>query len=557
MIFRVAAGGDLAGQPEVIRRIDELTGQIKAYLFTEGNERDIQIQWLVNPSYTGPGWKDKALADHVPMHAFQLNQEEDWSGECSSTVCADSAFRGLAADWFCAKADIILLVWNEDVMERSGASWELMQHAYQKKAPCIWISSKDNQIHWLQNGYYGEYNPEYLKTLCQNLLAEGTVSEEDMGKKIPFLELGNRLQQRFLHKYKANAVIQDSEGDCLLRDTYEFQEGTDSGRETRKKLLEEFERYDEKAIDLGGKYRAIMYWRAILPMIASLFLAVGFYAETLLGIIPFPWKIKPGPWAILAGFGFLIHGMLNLYVYLLSRDKLVKSWHKGYIDNRNFAEMYRVLIHFLPYGMSLNIRSLCSKRPEMYASVHRVVGELQPASFVLNASEAREMLKHVSEMLEDQLAYHRNSAARYSRVSEGLERWNRRLFAVGFAVVILRGVFQFFVAYMPLSGAVNGIAVNSYVRSFANMAALLLPAWASYFASKLNQCNYRYHARNHREMEQAVSAQLTRVRRLQDAKGGIPLEVLNTLAEEIAELMLVEDTNEWYGKVAASSVTSL
>lgn len=555
MIFRLAAGGGLSGRPEVIRRIDELTGQIKAYLSTEGKEKDIQIEWLVNPSYTGAGWKEKALADHVRLHLFRLNGEADWSGDCSSTIRADSMFCGLAADWFCANADMILLVWNEEAAEQNGAVWELMQQAYREKVPCIWISSKDNHIHWLQNGYYGEYHPEYLKKLCQTLLVSETDAASEIDKKIPFLSLGDRLQQRFLRKYKASVTVQNPEGDRLLLDTYELPSG--NGAETRKKLLEEFWRYDKKAIELGGSYRAIMYWRAILPMIASLFLAVGFYAETLLGIIPLPWNFKPLPWAVLAGFGFLFHGLLNLYVYLLSRDKLVKGWHRGYIDNRNFAELYRVLVHFLPYGMSLNLRRLCGGRPEMYASVRRVVEELRPASFELNSSGTREMLGHVAEMLEDQLAYHRSSADRYSRVTDALERWNRRVFKIGFVVVILRSLLQFFVAYSPLPGEINGTSVNSYVRSFANMLALLLPAWASYFTSKLNQCNYRYHAGNHREMEQSISAQLERVRRLQAAEDSVPLEVLNTLAEEIAELMLVKDTEEWYGKVASSTVTSL
>lgn len=557
MIFRMAVGGNLTGQTDVVRQIDELTGQIKAYLVTEGAAQEIQVEWLVNPSYTGPGWKNKAMADHVPMHGFCLKQEEDWSGECDTVVSADGAFRGLAADWFCTAADLVLLVWGEEIAEKSGATWELMQHVYQKKVPCVWISAKNHQIYWLQNGYYGDYSPEYLKTLCQSLVACRAASDDDMGKTIPFLELGDRLQQRFLRRYQAESKAQEAEKDCLLQEEYKFQGGSENSGTIHKRLLSEFRQYDKKAIELGGKYRAIMYWRAILPLMASLAIAVGFYAETLLGIIPVPWNRKPGLWAILAAFGFLIHGMLNLYVYFLSKDKLVRSWHRGYIDNRNFAEIYRVLVHFLPYGISLNIRRLCGKRQDMYAAVRNVTGELQMTSFTLDSGETREMLEHVSEMLEDQISYHRSSAERYRRVSKRLEQWNQWLFAAGFVIVILRGFFQFFIAYMPLSGEINGIAVNSYVRSFANMAALLVPAWASYFASKLNQCNYRYHAGNHQEMEQRIQIQLERIQQLQRMEGGLPLEVLNTLSEEIAELMLVEDTGEWYGKVASSTVKSL
>ena len=58
-------------------------------------------------------------------------------------------------------------------------------------------------------------------------------------------------------------------------------------------------------------------------------------------------------------------------------------------------------------------------------------------------------------------------------------------------------------------------------------------------------------------MEQAISVQLERVDRLQKTGKRVPLEVLDTLSEEIAELMLVIDTGEWYSKVGASSVTLL
>lgn len=557
MIFRIAAGGDLTGKMGMIRKVDELSGQIKAYLASAGKEQDIQIEWLVSPSYTGEGWKKKALADQVKMHAFCRSGEEDWSGDCCSMVKADSALRGIAADWLCTKADLLMIVWNEEVAEFGGATWELMQNAYRRKAPCVWISSKSGDIYWLQDGYYEAYVPGRLQDLCQSLAVAEDGPGEESGKSIPFLELGDRLQRRFLRKYDAVYAEQPAEKDLLLQEGYEYQEGNAYNKNVHRKLLEEFGRYDRKAVEYAGKYRAIMYWRAILPLIASVFICIGFYAETLLGILPLPQILQKNILPVVAGFGFLIHGMLNLYSYFLSKDKVVDSWHKGYINNRNIAEMYRVLLHFLPYGVNIDLRKLCGGRWYLYAPVRRVVREIQPMSVNINREETKEMLGHVSEMLEDQMAYHKSAGARYQRVADKLLQWGRCLFAVGFAVVILRGFFQFFVVYMPFSGTVNGISLNSYIRSLANMAALLLPAWASYFSSKLNQCNYGYHARNHAEMEKALAAKLKRIRRLQDEEQGMALEMLDVMVEEVAEVMLMDDTSAWYNKVASSSVTSL
>ena len=124
-----------------------------------------------------------------------------------------------------------------------------------------------------------------------------------------------------MRKYEAESKVYDAKRDCLLREEYEFgkrqetqggresiaggeQQGVKaaagggeshdrgeargmqetlhrmksqpgSGREIHRKMLDEFKRYDRRAIEYGGKYRAIMYWRAILPLAASLFIGVG------------------------------------------------------------------------------------------------------------------------------------------------------------------------------------------------------------------------------------------------------------------------------------------
>jgi hypothetical protein len=41
----------------------------------------------------------------------------------------------------CSRADIAIAVWNEDPSELAGATWEFFKDAYERKLPCIWISS--------------------------------------------------------------------------------------------------------------------------------------------------------------------------------------------------------------------------------------------------------------------------------------------------------------------------------------------------------------------------------------------------------------------------------
>ena len=81
-----------------------------------------------------------------------------------------------------------------------------------------------------------------------------------------------------------------------------------------------------------------------------------------------------GP-SVVAGVGFLIHGILNLYVYILSRSETIKGWHQGFLHDRYIAEILRVLIHFEPYGINLNLRKLCGDNQRIYTTVMRMTGK--------------------------------------------------------------------------------------------------------------------------------------------------------------------------------------
>lgn len=97
----------------------------------------------------------------------------------------DSPLRGVIGEALCDQADLLLMVWNEDVLELQGASWELIQMAHQRKTPCLWISSKTGCLYWLQSAYYEAYSPEQLRRLCQLFRQEGIEAVSDREKASP------------------------------------------------------------------------------------------------------------------------------------------------------------------------------------------------------------------------------------------------------------------------------------------------------------------------------------------------------------------------------------
>ena len=77
------------------------------------------------------------------------------------------------------------------------------------------------------------------------------------------------------------------------------------------------------------------------------------------------------------------------------------------------------------------------------------------------------------------------------------------------------------------------------------MLAMLLPAWAAYFSSKLSQCNYRYNLDNHRHMIKALEQIREQIRVVEESFTDVPLEYVGALGNSVAQLMLSEDTSMW------------
>lgn len=537
MTFQLAVAGCLPAEPKVTRQIDELLGQLKAYLYEQ--RPDAAIQLLVSPSYTGGCWREHMAG--YRQCGYALTADADRLSGCAHVVRADSPLRSVVGEALCDRADLLLMVWNEDVLEFQGASWELLQLARQRRTPCLWLSSRTGRLYWPQSACYESYTPERLRRLCQLFCRDGIEPAGGGEERIPLLSLGGALRRRYLKKYNADQPGGAVNTDRLLEDGFAMEEERPEGTSVWKNMLSCFRRFDRNAVELNGKYQAVIYWRAILPFIASVFIAVGFYAETLLGAFGLPGT----PLIVAAGVGFLIHGLLNLYVYILSRSAAIRQWHHSFVESRYIAEILRVLLHFVPFGVNINLRKLCGSHPDVYVTVRRILEQEEPAVQKVDRRGVTAMLTHAGELLEEQIAYHTASSRRYSKIVTQLDRWGRWAFGVGFGVTLLRALLQFSLIFFSPQGSVNGIAVSSLIRSGANMLALMLPAWAAYFTSKASLCNFRYNYENHCRMTGLLTEMRDRLAALESAEGEIPIEALSMLAEEIAEIMLMEDAAPW------------
>lgn len=553
MEFRLAVAGVLTDEQRIVQLVNDQISVIRNEL-SSGKER-INFQILLSPSYTDLSWKKVLEPLEIPIGSYCRYNDSTWDDCCTQIIREDTPLRSMLGEEICDKADMILLLWNEDVAQMDGAIWELLQLTSARNTPCIWVSSETGHKYWAKNTIYEWYKEEYLQQLVGDYRLESmepyAIADS---KNIPFLRLGMWLRSRYLKKYKALGGKVDAQRDLLMDDDYTLGDGSTANTGVRDELLAQFHRYDDAAIELNNRYQAVIYWRAILPFITSIFLAIGFYAENVLGVIAFSGAF----WKVVAGVGFLIHGLLNLYVYSLSRSETIKKWHRGFLQDRYMAEVLRVLIHFEPFGINLNLRKLCGGNRDLYMTVRRMTGKSKNGTREISKAAAKEMLDHVEQMLEDQIAYHTISARRYEGMVNKLENWYKIVFGAGFIAVVLRALLQFVWVLWPItSGELNGIAMSKFSGSFANMVALMLPGWASYFSTKLSQCNFRYNLENHQRMITRLEEELTKIRQMRRSVTEIPLEALNGLGEELAQTMLIEDTYAWYRQVKTITVKHL
>lgn len=538
-MFRIAMAGVCPANTQVQQVFRDVLAQIIGTV--QSSHKNTEICFVESPYYTDP-----SLIGLIPETGFTVkcitSPEHEIPG-CDQTLCLHTHHAEFIGENLCADVDMVLAAWDESPDAMNGALLDLLRMARRKRLPCIWVSERTGKVFWPEETLFMPFSEEklnrYMQTAAVPLLDP---SDVDHGSRIPFLGIGMHLQSVFLKKYRAAAPTANPVEDTVLRDDYQLPEAYRDKEPLRKRIIQQFTAFDQAAIALNRKYQAVVYWQAILPFIITCFLAVGFYTETVFGAM----SIQSTLLTVLAGIGFLMNACLNLYKYKLDRSKTVRHWRTRFVQYRGSAELLRVLAHFIPFGLSLDLLYLCGDEPSVYRTVREIISDTEPGRTEVDQKAANEILRHLNEMVDDQLSYHRISEKRYSGVVRSLDKWSKRTFFAGFVFVSLRAVFNFVTILRPISNAPLGyVTIRSFMSTFANMLAMLLPAWAAYFSSKLSQCNYRYNLDNHTHMIRALEQIREQIRVVEESFPDVPLEYVGALGNSIARLMLSEDTSMW------------
>lgn len=446
-----------------------------------------------------------------------------------------------AIEWIGAQADLLLVLENgEEQLSRCVIEDRLNKRV--SKVLCIRIDANAPENLTRIGRYYSEpVSFDYLSTYLAGLYLERT-EQETSGKTKPFIlsRLWHTCYQHFIKKYSANVVYEKS------------PEKTFAGQ--RKKLEDEFRQFDDEANRIAKQYREAIYFRSILPFLSTIFLAVGFYIETLLGGVLKTGDNSSKIWMVVAGAGFLLNALISAYAYLMKRSRAVSYSQSAFIHARYIAEFLRVVKQFCPYGVPISPYFVNDKM--LMANARDILRDIAPESYSIHTNTAKQIVRSTLDWIDDQIAYHQRTRLRFEKIVKRLSKFRESVFWIGFTLVILRGLIQFAMPFFRdgITDAYGATWVG-YIRSFANMLALLVPTWALYFSTKLSLNNF---VGLYEHSEEAIN-ELRKLRHnveYLDTNRIVSYDALMALSEDVLDTQISE-VNDWYSQTKAKTVERL
>ena len=508
------------------------------------------IDLYADPRLSGEIWAKALTKESMTLNCIDTDSDESVSNlliKADSVTSFDSVHRysdaiGTAIEWIVAQSDVIILLQNDEQQSyypviRSRLSSRLMS------TYCISIDVNLPETIQQIGCYSSEpISYEQLKDYIRSLYPCQLCEDSQMKQKSFFLSrLWHTCYQHFIRKYNAGVVYEQSPSEPF------------TGQ--RKELEDQFRRFDEDANGVAKQYREAIYFRSILPFISTIFLAIGFYAETLLGTVHRFGGQLADTWMIVAGIGFLMNALISAYAYLMYRNKSINKSQTEFISSRYVAEFLRVAKQFHTEGVPVS-PCFVSERARM-AQARNILRALAPQSYVIDLSKTQSIANETLIWIDGQIRYHERTKERLEKIVIRLKRFQETVFWVGFALVLARGLLQFSIPLIPnaINGDLNGIPLENFLRSFANMLALMIPAWAGYFSSKLSLNNFIGLFEHSVKMNDKLLAMKHRAEILA-AKPSISYEMLIALSEDVLSTQIGE-VDDWYEQTAEKTIQRL
>jgi hypothetical protein len=373
------------------------------------------------------------------------------------------------------QSDLLIAIWDGMDSGKVGGTSDTVDNAIRQDIPVVWIkSTAGHEVSVI----YGEkrqsdWASELEKTIRHILMPWGAKKENEAVPVNYFKE--SLAPRRPLQLYmRLTGFLSWSPG----KSKKETQSGRDEPFDAfyLEYFFSHYSCADKLAEFYRDIYRSCGVLRQLLPFIASIGLALGFYTALFAG--PAAGASASEAVTVISTIGFILQALCFLAIIVLSKIEKKRRWHQKFVDYRALSELLRQMAYLAPAGLA--VRGL--QAPAFGSREHYSWVNWQFRAIVRNAGlPARKIdcgcLKNSADKLKNavihsQMLYHTANKRKMGLMTGRLEKFGMAIYYIGIMIVVLRGGFH---AFVPSATDDQ----SKYLSQLFNMLSMVIPLFSA------------------------------------------------------------------------------
>jgi len=446
------------------------------------------------------------------------------------------------------QSDILVTIWDGKDSGKVGGTSDLIALAIQHDIPIIWINSSVGHPIKYMYGDKVESNWEFeLETEVKDLL-------------IPW---GNNDENKELYKKYINENIKKA-SHAKLYDRFtnfvllQFKKSPYSEDETRDDFYQKnyygyYYAADKLAMLYRDLYRSCGILRQLLPFLASIGLALGFYG-VLFGGPQDSFPAQTNFFTTLSNIGFLLQALCFIMIIVLSKIENTFRWHKKFSDYRELSELIRQMEYLAPLGIVIGgVRAPAFNKDVNISWVNAQLRAIvRQAGLPDTTIDSRYLREHTAilhdKIIEGQKSYHKSNAKKMNTLNSRLEKFGIAIYYIGIFIVALRFCEH---TLIPSYGLHNLKQYQTtYISYLFNMLSMVIPLFSAFAFAVSSQEGFD----RIDNMSTSMSANLTSLNNMIAKEDNINFNTYKNLSQHCADIMLSE-FGDWNSFIKSKNIS--
>lgn len=366
--------------------------------------------------------------------------------------------------------DVLIAVWNGIDSGMVGGTYDIIEYAKGHDIPIVWINSKSpHEILFLYgNEPLKEWKAE-LENAILNLLVPSDKENTDRFLRTYLNESATPKSHAGLYKALLGMLSFSSKDN--LNDSSNNSSDESMNEFYTSHYFHHYDCADTLATFYRDQYRSCGVIRQLLPFLASIGLALGFYAVLFGGPNGPTDAIKPAL-TILSSIGFLIQAVCFVLIIITGKVAKKYQWNRKFSDYRALAELLRQMEYLGPAG--LVVRGLRAPAFNNNVSVswinwqfRAIIREAGLPSGVISEDKLEELTNILNAgLLQGQMKYHNSNVNKMRLITERLDKFGTFIYYLGVLIVAVRF-------------GVNAFSFDAFTPKVFNMLSMVIPLFSA------------------------------------------------------------------------------